>query len=91
MSSKTDITLNEITSSLADFGMNLKLNMTNERFCQLQQDKPFCKRIIGLLKSSKLQAGNLYNIEDKLLRRNITDNKQCFHYIVLPQVWTTQV
>ena len=59
--------------SLADSGTNVKLNLTNEKFCQLQQDDPFCKRIMSLLKSLKLQAGNPYYIKYKLLMRNIID------------------
>ena len=91
VSPKTDITLNELTAFSADSGTNLELNMTNERLCQLQQEDPFCKRIMGLLKSSKLQASNPYYIEDKLLMRIIIDNKQCFHTIVLPWLLITQI
>ena len=65
--------------------------MTNERLCQLQQDDPFYKRIMVLLKSSKLQASNLYYIEDKLLMRNIIGNKQCLYNIMLPQVLISQL
>ena len=54
----------------------------------MQQEDPFCKRIMSLLKSSKLQVNNLHYIENKLLMRNITDNKQCFHTVVLPQILT---
>ena len=56
VSLKVDVTQNEITVSLANGGTNLKLNITNERLYQLQQEDPFCKRIVGLLKSLKLQA-----------------------------------
>ena len=46
---------------------------------------------MDLLKSSKLQTNNKYYIEDELLMRNIIDNKMCFHTMVLPQVFTTQI
>ena len=46
---------------------------------------------MGLLESSELQASYPYYIEHKLLMRNITDNKQCFHTMVLPQVLITQI
>ena len=91
VSPKAHITLNEIMFSLADSGTNLKLNVMSKRLCQLQQEDPFCKRIMVLLKSSKLQACNPYYIEDKLLMRNIIDNKQYFHMMVLPQVLVTQI
>ena len=88
---KANITLNEIMVSSVDSGTDLKLNVTNQRLCQLQQYDLFCKRIMGLLKSSRLQASKAYYIEDKLLMRNIIENKQCFHTIVLPQVLITQI
>ena len=91
VSPKTDVTLNEITASSADSGTNLKLNITNERQCQLQQDDSFCKRIICLLKSSKLQASNLYYIEDKLLMRTIIDSKQYSYTTVLLWILITQI
>ena len=86
VSSKVDITLNEITASLADPSADLWLGLTCEGLHQLQQRDPFCKRIMSLLKSSKLQANNPYYVEDKLLMRNITDSK---HTMVLPQVLTS--
>ena len=39
----------------------------------------------------KVTANNLYYIEDKLLMRNIIDNKQCFHTMVLPWVLIIQI
>ena len=46
---------------------------------------------MGLLKSSKLQANNPYYIEDELLMKNIIDNKQCFHAMVLPWLLITPI
>ena len=46
---------------------------------------------MGLLRYSKLHVSNPYYIEDKLLMRNIIDNKQCFYTLVLPQVLITQI
>ena len=60
LSPKVNITLNEIMVSLADPSADLQLSITHERFCQLQQEGPFCKRIMNFLKSSKLQTNNPY-------------------------------
>ena len=70
--------LNEMMVSLADPSTHLWLGIT-------------CERIMGLLKSSKLQTNNPYYIEDELLMRNIIDNKQFFHTMVLPWVLITQI
>ena len=62
VSLKANITLNEIMVSSADSGTDLKLNITNERLHQMQQEDPLWKGIMGLLKSSKLQANNPYYV-----------------------------
>ena len=62
-----------------------------EQLLQLQQEDHFCKRIISLLKSSKLQANNPYYMDDELLMTNITDNKQCFHTMVLSRMLTARM
>ena len=81
---------NEITVSLENLSANLQLGITCEWLWKLQQEDPFCKRIMTLLKSSKLQANNSY-MEDELLMRNIIDSKQCFHTMVLAQVLMTNI
>ena len=91
VSSKVDVTLNEKMVSLAGLGADLQLGVTCKQLCQLQQEDPFCKRIMSLLKSSELQTNNPYYMEDELLMRNITDNKQFFYIIVLPHVLMTQI
>ena len=91
VSSKVNITLNKIMVSLADPSADLQLGITCEQLCQLQQEDPFCKRIMHLLKSSKLQTNNPYYMEEELLMRNIINNKQCFNTMLLPQVLITQI
>ena len=39
----------------------------------------------------KLHANNPYFMDDELLTRNIIDNKQCVHAMVLPRVLTTRM
>ena len=60
VSSKVDVTLNEVTVSSADPSADLQLNKTYEWLHQLQQEDPFCKRTMSLLKSSKQQTYNPY-------------------------------
>ena len=71
VSPQVNITLNEIMVSLADPSVDLQLSITGESLCQLQQEDPLCKRMMSLLKSSKLQTKNPYYMEDELLLRNI--------------------
>ena len=89
--STTNVTLNDVVVFSTDHSVGLLLNIICKQLPQLQQEDHFCKRIISLLESSKLQANNPYHIEDKLLMRNIIDNKQCFHAMVLPLVLTNRI
>ena len=89
--SKVDVTLNEIIISSVNLDTDLQLDLACKQLHWLQQEDPFCKRIIGLLKSSKLQTNNPYYMEDELLMKNIIDNKQCFHTMVLNLVLMTHI
>ena len=69
------MTLNEITHSSLDLNTDLQLSITHKQLHWLQQEDSFCKRIMSLLKFSKLQTNNPYYMEDELLERNIIENK----------------
>ena len=67
--------INEIITSPAESAVDLKLNITHEGMCQLQQRVPFCKRIMDQLQASKLPPVNHYYTESELLVQNVMDNK----------------
>ena len=48
----------------------------------------FCKNILNMLASNKLQNKNPYYVESGILKWYIDDNKQRFEVIVLPQTLT---
>ena len=75
LSLKVDVILNETTISLVNPKTELQLYVICKQLYWLQQEDPFCKRIIGLLRSLKLQTNNQYCMEDELLMRNLIDNK----------------
>ena len=85
------MTLNEVAVSSTNHNTDVQLNIAHEKLLQWQQEDPFFKRIISLLKSSKLQANNPYYMEDELLMRNIINNKQCFHIMVLSCMLATRI
>ena len=74
---------NEIDTFSAESAVHLKLNITHEGMCQLQQRDPFSKRILDQLQASKLPSGNPYYIYSELLMRNVMDNKQYFQTVDL--------
>ena len=49
----------------------------------IQMKDPFCSKIIKQLENKKAVVGSPYYIEDNILKRYVTDNKQRFETIVL--------
>ena len=49
----------------------------------IQMKDPFCSKVIKQLENKKAVVGSPYYIEDNILKRYVTDNKQRFEAIVL--------
>ena len=63
----------------------ITLLIEDTKLIELQKEDKFCKDILNMLASNKLQNKNPYYIENG---RYIDDNKQRFEVIVLPQTLT---
>ena len=91
---ETEIEINEITNkkdSRNPINMpnkDIVLPIKNDKLMELQQNDKFCKHLISMLKSGKLNTNNPYYIEENVLKRYIEDNKQRFEVVVLPQTLT---
>ena len=71
-----------ITNDLSD----IDLPLTDELFLKLQKGDKFCKHIKNQLLSGKLQPNNPYYLDnDDILKWYVTDNKQRFEVVVLPE------
>ena len=57
--------------------------LTEMQIIEIQQKDKFCKKIFNELKAGKTQKGAPYYIENNILKRYVTDNKQRFETIVL--------
>ena len=88
---KTQVEINEMTNKM---GIETPVNLPSEeitlliednKLIELQKEDKFCKNILNILPSNKLQNKNPYYIESGILKRYIDDNKQRFEVIVLPQ------
>ena len=73
--------MEEETSPIPDPQMQNPL--TNKDLQDVQKQDSFCKRIIEQLKTGKMKSGVPYYLEDNILKRYITDNKQRFETIVV--------
>ena len=91
---KTQVEINEMTNKT---GVETPVNLPSEeitlpiednKLIELQKEDKFCKNILNMLASNKLQNKNPYYIESEILKRYIDDNKQRFEVIVLPQTLT---
>ena len=69
-------------------GEEITLPIEDNKLIELQKEDKFCKNILNMLASNKLQNKNPYYIESGILKRYIDDNKQRFEVIVLPQTLT---
>ena len=76
------------TTSVDLPGEGITLPIEDNKLIELQKEDKFCKNILNMLASNKLQNKNPYYIENKILKWFIHDNKQRFEVIVLPQTLT---
>ena len=91
---KTQVEINEMTNKM---GVETPVNLPSEditlpiednKLIELQKEDKFCKNILNMLTSNKLQNKNPYYVESRILKRYIDDNKQRFEVIILPQTLT---
>ena len=91
---KTQIEVNKMTNKMVvttsvDLpGEDITLPIEDTKLIELQKEDKFCKNILNMLASNKLQNKNPYYIENKILKQFIDDNKQRYEVIVLPQTLT---
>ena len=89
---KTQVEVNEmtnkmvVTTSVDSPGEDITLPIEDIKLIELQKEDKFCKNILNMLASNKLQNKNPYYVENEVLKRFIDDNKQRFEVIVLPQL-----
>ena len=77
-----------VTTSVDLPGEDITLLIEDNKLIELQKEDKFCKNILNMLASNKLQNKNPYYVENKILKWFIDDNKQRFEVIVLPQTLT---
>ena len=91
---KTQVEVNEmtnkmvVTTSVDSPGKDITLPIEDNKLIELQKEDKFCKNILNMLASNKLQNKNPYYVENEVLKRFIDDNKQRSEVIVLPQTLT---
>ena len=69
----------------------MELPIDKDTLYRLQQRDKFCAHILAQIRKGNIIEGQLYRIQDKLLKRFIIDSDNTYETIVLPRSLTTQI
>ena len=69
----------------------LELPIDNNTLFKLQQKDTFCANILAQIEKGNIIEGQLHVIQDKLLKRYVTDGDNTYETIVLPRALTAQI
>ena len=68
----------------------IELPLDNMLF-ELQQKDTFCANILAQIEKGNINEGQLYLIQNKLLKRYVTDGDKTYQTIMLPRALTAQI
>ena len=75
-----------------DFHANLvKLPLTNDILSELQLQDTFCFNILAQIDKGNIKEGQTYKIQNKLLRRYVTDGDKTYETVILPRALPAQI
>ena len=69
----------------------LELPIDNNTLSRLQQNDEFCANILAQIEKGNIIKGQLYVIQDKVLKRYVIDGNNTYETIVLPRALTAQI
>ena len=69
----------------------LGLPIDKNMLFELQQKDMFCANILAQIEKENIPEGQLYIIQNKVLKRYVTDGDNTYETIVLPRALTTQI
>ena len=70
---------------------HIELPMDNETLTELQQRDTFCANILAQIEKGNIIQGQLYKVQNKLLKKYVTDGDKTYETIVLPRALTAQI
>ena len=70
---------------------SIELPLDNDTLFELQQKDIFCANILAQIEKGNIIEGQLYKIQNKLLKRYMTDGDKMYETIVLPRALTAQI
>ena len=69
----------------------MELPLDNDTLFELQQKDMFCANILAQIEKGNIIKGQLYIVQNKLLKRYVTDGDKTYETIVLPRALTAQI
>ena len=69
----------------------IELPLDNDTLLELQQKDMFCANILAQIEKGNIIGGQLYKVQNKLLKRYVTDGDKTYETIVLPIALTAQI
>ena len=70
---------------------HIKLPLDNDTLFELQQKDTFCANILAQIEKGNIIDGQLYKVQNKLLKRYVADGDKTYETIVLPRALTAQI
>ena len=67
------------------------LPLDNDMLSELQPQDTFCANILAQIEKGNIIKGQMYKVQNKLLRRYVTDGDKTYETIVLPRALITQI
>ena len=69
----------------------IELPLDNNTLFELQQKDTFCANILAKIEKGNIIEGQLYIVQNKLLKRYMTNGDKTYETIVLPRALTAQI
>ena len=84
-----DISNIEATQDAKEIPITLPLD--NDKLSDLQSQDAFCANILTQIEKGNITEGQMYIVQDKLLKRYVIDGDKTYETIVLPRALITQI
>ena len=69
----------------------IDLPLDNNTLSELQQKDMFCANILAQIEKGNIIEGLLYKVQNKLLKRYVTNGEKTYETIVMPRALTAQI
>ena len=90
--SNIETTQDALSNDKSDPNKNfIELPLDNDTLLELQQKDIFCANILAQIERGNIIKGQVYKVQNKLLKRYVIDGDNTYETIVLPRALTAQI